>query len=80
MKRILGRIATVAIASVMTLLALWSCEVDPVEQGGDELNYVQIERDTLYINAEGGVENLYVESHNLMWDYTYDDGQEWCSV
>ena len=80
MKRFLGRIATVAMASVMTLLALWSCEVDPVEQGGDELNYVQIERDTLYINAEGGVENLYVESHNLMWDYTYDDGQEWCSV
>ncbi|MBR5455128.1 MAG: M60 family metallopeptidase [Rikenellaceae bacterium] len=80
MKQFFGRITSVAIASVMTLMALWSCEKDPVEQGGNEPDYVRIECDTLYIDSEGGVESLFVDSHNLMWDFSYDETQEWCLV
>ena len=67
---------------LLTILAAFvGCQNDtPGENGNNTTPYVQIERDTLYLGCEGGVENLFVESHSLSWDYTYDDTQEWCVV
>ena len=60
--------------------ALVGCKNNPPEVMPGDTPYVQIERDTLYLGCEGGMETLFVESHNKMWDYTYDDTQEWCLV
>ncbi|MBO5759087.1 MAG: M60 family metallopeptidase [Rikenellaceae bacterium] len=60
--------------------ALVGCQNNPPEVIPGTTPFVQIERDTLYLGCEGGVENLFVESHNLSWNYTYDDSQEWCFV
>ena len=60
---------------LLTILAAFAgCQNDtPGENGDNATPYVRIERDTLYLGCEGGVENLFVESHSLSWDYTYDD-------
>ena len=60
--------------------ALAGCQPNPPEVIPGVTPYVQIERDTLYLGCEGGVESLFVESHSLSWDFTYDDTQEWCFV
>lgn len=60
--------------------ALAGCQPNPPEVVPGVTPYVQIERDTLYLGCEGGVESLFVESHSLSWDFTYDDTQEWCFV
>ena len=60
--------------------ALAGCQPNPPEVIPGETPFVQIERDTLYLGCEGGTESLFVESHDLSWDFTYDDTQEWCFV
>ncbi|MBO7168759.1 MAG: BACON domain-containing protein [Rikenellaceae bacterium] len=67
---------------LLTILAAFvGCQnYTPGENGDNAIPYVRIERDTLYLGCEGGVESLFVESHSLSWNYTYDDSQEWCLV
>ena len=66
---------------LVVVTAFVGCQNTSEGNGGNQTKqYVQIERDTLYLGCEGGSESLFLESHSKMWDYTYDNSQEWCLV
>lgn len=58
------------------------CQNDkPQGDQGDGQQFVQVDRDTLFLGSEASTANvLYVNSHDDYWSYDYDSSQEWCMV
>ncbi len=70
--------------ALLTVVAVFAgCQRD-VPGGNDTpgvQQFVQVDRDTLYLSCDASTENiLFVSSHDDYWEFSYDSSQDWCMV
>ncbi len=77
----LKRFFSVMLGLVAVATLSVSCQPeDPQDSKQPVEEYLTLDSETLYFGYEASDATMYVESHDMFWNYSYDESQEWCIV